>query len=273
MSRASQASKSSTKCLSHIYSLDLTNIDVNKAWNKFENIARRLPNVGRLSINIRTQSHVNAMYNLTLLDNLQELLLYGGVYLNVGHRPLIYDITQKLPRLQRLLLEVYPGNINQIAESVPNLTSLNITAARRDKLVHLNSFTVLSKLRELKITAIGNKAPEPFDQLSKLTTLTKLNLTGAEFNQAINFGDLTLLADLQVLDLNQIKYDVMTGVMKKLTNLRRLDFLQHIHGASSETLLDECDGLTRLTHLYLDDLYGKEERILRLTQLKSFSVS
>ncbi len=248
-------------------------MEINASWHKFSSIARRLPNVRRLSANIRTESHVNAMHNITILENLQELLLYGGVYLNIGQRPLICDITQKLPHLQRLLLEIYPRNLDQIVEATPNLTSLAISTARRDKLMHLNSLAKLTKLKELKIVAIGNKALEPFDKFSQLTTLTKLNLTGAEFNEVLNFGDLTLLADLGVLKLNQIKYDSMNGVMHKLTNLRRLDFLQHIHGSSSETLLDECEGLTRLTHLYIDDVYGKEAKILALSQLKSFAVS
>jgi hypothetical protein len=272
LSSASLASKNSRKCLHYLNDLDLTKKDESVAWGMFEGIARRLPHIRRLSIAIRTQSHVNLMQNLTLLENLQELQLFGGIYLNVGHRPDIFDITKKLPYLQRLLLEIYPRNLDQIIEATPNLTSLAISTARRDKLVHLNSLTTLSKLKELKITAIGNKATEPFDKFSRLTTLTKLNLTGAAFNDVLSFGDLTLLADLQVLKLNQIKYDSMNGVMYKLTNLRRLDFLQHIHGSSSETLLDECEGLTRLTHVYIDDVYGKEEKILQLTQLKSFAV-
>lgn len=253
------ANKDSQRCLYYIYDLDLTRLDETTAWNKFEGIARRIPNLRRLSIAIRTQSHVNAMHNLTVLENLQELQLFGGVYLNIGHRPPIFDITQKLTHLQRLLLEFYPRNLDQIVEGIPNLTSLAITTARRDKVVHLNSLAALSKLKELKIAAISNKALEPFDKFSRLTTITKLNLTGAEFNEVLAFGDLTLLTDLNVLKLNQIKYDSMDNVMRKLTNLRRLDFLQHIHGSSSETLLDECEGLTRLTHVYIDNIWKRRQ--------------
>lgn len=225
-----------------------------------------MPNI--VKIDIANVNDLHEFEKLTVLQKLQDLSLSGQ-----SNRPLLYNVLEKIPSLRALNMTYFPGNFDLIADSCTQITQLILRSARNDTITHITSIQKLTQLRMLKLVIERHVPPVDLDGLTHLKNLTQLVLQGSNFNINVARGDLTALTNLKTLLLKRVIVNNLCDGIAKLTNLENLRVMQ-LGGSRTNSVFEECLGLTRLTSLDVDALSmkGNLHRMNELTQLKALQV-
>jgi hypothetical protein len=259
--RASRVNKISLTCRLFVRILSYT-----EDWPLFGQRIASLPNI--VKIDIANVNDLHEFEKLTVLQKLQDLSLSGQ-----SNRPLLYNVLEKIPSLRALNMTYFPGNFDLIADSCTQITQLILRSARNDTITHITSIQKLTQLRMLKLVIERHVPPVDLDGLTHLKNLTQLVLQGSNFNINVARGDLTALTNLKTLLLKRVIVNNLCDGIAKLTNLENLRVMQ-LGGSRTNSVFEECLGLTRLTSLDVDALSmkGNLHRMNELTQLKALQV-